>query len=1037
MVSRDQITRIVWILIIVIVPIISLRNLIFGQGIYSYSDQNFPLTTTLPPNLVVSLSPLQGFSFDRIIVDWPYFLISFFTESMRIREAGLFYYLFLLYSLLCYAFSSLAVGFFSSSFKELSPLKSDAGKLIIFIVAYSNLVAINSNSNGVVSSIILITISISIILILKDKGNFRTYLLISGFMLISALLNPDYFPEFLIAVLFVSIGSSVIYRKWKITVNSIVSIIISLFSLFYLYVQTLVVNPISSLGFRALGYRDYLSSAQVASLFHNVNFFNVIDLFGQTWSTIAFSSPSVLFIKDVYYLHFLYEPAQVLITPGPVYWIWIASVTFIPAISFSALVFKTTRKASIPVILAFLVTYLMIQQWNIRELYYILRNLVYIPVLGDAIGTSLINASQFINLEGFLYLPLFSFGLLVILHFSDRLEFLKRKGKSEATPNNRHEFQPIGKRKSRLTKAVIVIVVLIVTLAGWQAFAYYPMRAYPGFFKVGNAVEPKGVFSTTEINESVLAAYDLVTSNYSAGYNTLWIGGPSVTMFAWEPPPDNTDLSDFSHLVNNNLTIDVLPYLEAHSVRFVVISNQDIQQTVRNPFSSYEFKGYNQALTFFAETQLKKVYSSWGVTVFEVPSVRNSVYYSNILLNDSSVGPLSPSIYEFFKVLGLNASLSPNGTELGLNNQSSEIDFIPPSLLSTSNVTSVKPIFLGGQVSSSPSILYSNSSSFQWNSSLYLNNSQHLTNAKLPGNFTVSEWKGNTTFFFSDGTISATSRNSTFSISYNGSLAGNKGGIYNRDTSSIIGERVTFSASGKDFNGTPSLIILGENRTFSNVFYENLRFNVSNQSSVYELNAIFPKGTAYLGFRIQVAGFSGSFKVGFVNLTIFKGAFDLASSPLGQAINVSNVIISLPSAFSRGYFIYLNDGKDPDFNILSISNGERIEFNGTILGAILTKYPLTSYVSSRAVVNEPVLKSYLVMDGGKRLSDYTLGANGSYIFSIKNGSTLVLNIDDNKLLGVDFFYLIVVLLIGILILQYLTWVKIVDVERLNLLKLRK
>lgn len=55
--------------------------------------------------------------------------------------------------------------------------------------------------------------------------------------------------------------------------------------------------------------------------------------------------------------------------------------------------------------------------------------------------------------------------------------------------------------------------------------------------------------------------------------------------FTYSPPPNSVSESGLSYLATNNLYTDVEPYLEAHSVKYVVVSNADISDTGPNPFT--------------------------------------------------------------------------------------------------------------------------------------------------------------------------------------------------------------------------------------------------------------------------------------------------------------------------------------------------------------------------------------------------------------------------------------------------------------------
>jgi hypothetical protein len=643
----------------VIVPLLSLWNLLFHPGLYAYADQHFPLSSEIPPYYIISTNPLNGFAFDRIFITWPFYIFSLFTNSIAIAERLFLYYTFFLYSVLCYVFATLAVNFYSEKIHALSLLERNGGKLAIFIVEYSNLSALNLNADGGTwsDSIILILVSISIILILRDNLKLRTYFIISGLMILSFLLDPDYVPMFWLAVFVVSVFRSVIeWREFKRIAFSVLSIIISSISLIYLYLQALLFGPLTVSGFNALGYRDY-SPGTVAFLSSNITPYNVLILFGHLWSTIVYAPPSIIFARNIFNLPSLYNPPQIIVVPGIMYYIWLIALASIPVVAFSTVLLKSTRKVAIPVLMLFIVAYLVTQEWNFKIIYNSLHLLISIPVFGSAIGTSLSLPGHFINLLAFTYLPLFAFGVLTIIFYSSRIHFIyeteQQSSLLKVTLEELFKAQK-GRKREAKTFVSIVIIVLLVSLAGWQAFngSYYPMRASPGSFLLGNSVEPKGVFSPTVINESVINAYDIVVSNYRNNYNTLWIGGPSINEFTFAGAPNNVAEGGLAYLTTNHLWYDVIPYLESHSVRFVVVSNEDIANTVPDPFSIYGFHNYSQANTFFKQSGLNEVYSEWNVSVYELHNINSPIYYSNILLNSTGAGTSSSVLYKLFNIMG-------------------------------------------------------------------------------------------------------------------------------------------------------------------------------------------------------------------------------------------------------------------------------------------------------------------------------------------------------------------------------------------------
>jgi hypothetical protein len=1009
--------HILWFFVIIIVPLLTLWDLLFKPGLYAYADQHFPLSTVVPSSYIISLSPIGGFAFDRLFLSFPYFLFERFTGSIFIIERAFLYYTFLIYAVLCYVFSSVAVRYYSREVKPLSDLKKNGGKAVIFIIAYSNLSALNLNSDGGTwaDSIILILIAISIILILQDGINWKIYSAITGMMILSFLLDPDYIPMFWIAVVVISVVKSIMGKNIRKTAYSIVSIALSSAAIAYLYLQSSMTGLLSSSGFNALGYRAYPSSLPGFG-YLNINFYNVLILFGHSWSTIVFAPPSIISAHNIFDLPSLYSPAQVLIVPGIVYYLWLIALVSLPIIAFSSLIFKTTRNRAIPILTLFIVTYLITEEYNIGIVYHFIFIFTKIPVIGSAIGTAFSLPGHFLNLMAFTYLPLFSLGSLTIIYYSDRIHVSKIISSTsevfQITLDKTNDV--IVKNRSRIrTLIVVMIIASLMSLAGWQAFngSYYPMRSSPGSFLEGNAVEPKGVFSPTPINGSVLEANNIVNANYSEGYNTLWLGGPSIDEFTYAGPQNSVSESGLSYLLENNLTFDILPYLTAHSIRYVVISGQDISSTSPNPFSYYGFSNYTEANNFFASI-LKPIYSRWNVSVYQVPVVNNYLYDSNLLLNDTDTGSIGSALYGLFSIIGKNVSMSASGISTGLDNSSDNIDILTPSDLAFSGIVPPEHLILGKTSNSPFYIMYENSTLYSGYQNYYQNNSLGQFVDYLPGNFTTTSWGGNTSFIYSNGTLEATGHNSSFSLGYNGALAGQPGGIYLANQNRSVTLKLTFEANSSNLSGYTGLNIVGEEKNAS-IFTlcDDYHFVVSNNKSQYQYMVTFPIKTAYLGFRIGFYGFSGTVKIDYANITVAASPVSKVNTPFGEAQYLSNENLSIPNGFEYGYIICENGS-----SIISRNFSKNItDFNGSVLAIILMNNSNMATLQNFAVINEGVSKAYQVIANGSPLKKYYTGIDGSYIFPVNGTQNIYLVLRTGYVTELTFVYAVLIVTASFLI----------------------
>ena len=1024
--ASHKIETIMWLSFVIIVPIITLSGLLFRPGLYAYADQHFPLSSSIPPFSIASTYPLNGFSFDRLFITWPLPFLSIFTNSLAATERVFFYYTFLLYALLCYTFASLAVSFYSSNVNVLTPFKKNLGKLAIFIVAYSNLSALNLNADGGTwaDSIILLLIAISVVMILREESSMRTFLPITAFMLLSFLLDPDYVPMFWISIFLVSLVTGITRKKGRIAAYAIISILISIVSIFFLYMQASFSSPLTLSGFDVLGYRPF--SGASSYLAGNITFYNVFLLLGHSWSTIVYAPPSVLFGGKIYDMNILYNPGQVLVTGGFVFYIWIFALALLPIIAFSSLLYRSTRKLALPVIAPILVAYVITQEWNLRFIYSTLHYLIYIPVVGSAIGTTLSIPGHYINLMAFLYLPLFSLGFLHILYYSrnvsltmsrdtDRVLLTLKIGRGVEKRN--------GKISGLRAYAAVILIIILVSVGGWQAFngSYYPMRSSPGSFLQGNTVDPKGVFSPTSVNESVIHAYDLVVSNYSQGYNTIWIGGPTVNEFTWAGPPLSVSLNSFPYLLKSGLYNDVRPYLAAHSVEYMVISGQDIGNSVPDPFTSYGFINYSSTMAFFSQTGLKLIYSEYNVSVFQVPGVHGPIYYSNMLLNTGTQSNAA-ALYGLFALLGYNVSLSAHGTPAGFNNASRNADIITPSGLQYSGALTPSFRNSNSSLGNSTGTNFKNTSKFGGFERYYQNHSLGQYTHYLPGNFTTNSWSGNTSFTYSNGSLLASGRNASFSLDYNGALAGQPGGIHVTSPTRLIYMSLIFRLNeSSGFRGGSVMNVIGEaSNSSKTTLYTGHVLQNSTHSLLYRFNATFPVGTSYFGFRLGFYSYTGSVDINYVNFTYSPFAIVDSGTPMGSYINVINTQFKVPKGFSSAYILYFDstnrDASSAD--VAYLQQGSTVELSGSLLGIVAIRNGnLRSLSTLFGVVNEPVLKDYTVADGKIALTDSFSGYDGSFIYPVKTAN-LTIGTVGGYLMELEIAYLVIITISAFLLASY-------------------
>lgn len=1013
---------------------LTLWDLLFKPGFYAYSDQHFPLTSALQPSDIISLSIGGGFQFDRIVISWPYYLVSIFTKDIKDLERVFLYYTFVLYSALCYVFSEIAVRFYSNHIASIPYGKQQMGKIPIFLVAYSNLSALNLNADGGTwaDSVILILIAISIFMILENSQGVQHYLPIASFLILTFLLDPDYALMFFIALISLFISSGIIHRKILRNVYyAMIIVMTAIVPLVFLYFQSGFISPIAQGGFAALGYRSFTYST-VKFFASNINYLNVLILLGHSWSTLTYSPPSILLYgSNISSLHFLYYPAQVLFPPGIITNIWFASVISIPFFAFLSLLFKTTRKTAATVFPVIIVAYIITQESSFPFIYSALHLLVNIPLIGSAIGTSLALPGHFINLIAFGYLTLFSLSFLTVLIYVDRINFnILDTGniKSYSLTIRKKIYQTTSKKDSVKVIISIIIVIFLVSLAGWQAFngSMYPMRSFPGSYLVGNSVEAKGALSPTEISKTVLDAYNTVLTNYSLSnfslqYNTLWIGGPEINGLYYALPPLSVSLEGFKYIVENDLYSDTMAYLEAHSVRYVVVSNQDIQPETPNPFSLYGFNNYSSALIFFISSHLKDIFTQNETSIFETSGEINSFYTSNLILNATSSGQESV-LYAIFKNAGYNVTFSGSGISTGINNETGKIDIISPEYLSLYNIAKPSRSNFTNVFNNSGRYEFTNSDLFPGYVKYYQNNSLGQYTVYLPGNFTTTEWHGNTSFIYNNGSICANSANATMSIGYNDALAGQSGGVKLLNSSRSVVLHLGFDISfSKNFRGTSYVNLLGESSNTSiSTLFTGYRLNTANSTQYIQFNATIPEGTTYTGFRIYFNNYYGTVYVSDINLSLASASGKDNYSPMGYYMEFNNTSFTLPTGFSTEYILISRNiiNVSAEFSFDCLTTGDNRNISGLVYGVILIKNgSLVNYSGDYVTIDSVLTNSYNIITKNGIRALLIRGDDGSYIIEHESKTNLIIkykNLEANELY---IYYIVIIILMLTLLLR--------------------
>lgn len=1010
---------------IFVISTVSLSTLLFSKGYYSYSDQNWSFIANWNP-VIISLNPFSAEPFTRIFVTWPYFLFESFSSSIQVISRLFVFYTFVLLLVLMYIFANLAVKVFKMRGGSISDIKAEVAKLAIVIFMFSNISMMYLNADGGTfsDSLIMVFIAISILLIGGYSGKLP-YFIAFSLTVFSSFLDSGYIPLFWMAVLIPSLVFGRIDRnlasrlKWAI-ISILLTLPATALIMFLHYAGGPLLFPTSQL------FRQY-SLLQIEVFSRNINYFDPFVLLGYLWSTMTFGPPSILSYGDKIYLaQYLFYPAQVVYLPGIIYYLWLVTIAIIPVLSFLTLIFRKTRDFAFASLSLMLLCYILTEQFKIPFVFNVIYPITRIPMVGTFIGATFADPYDYIFGIAVAYYVMFAFFILGILDSNRVTIFRKRKSTKRLIVfrpkliKARRGFRFV--KNPRLRYLIVVFVFFVLIFSGWQAFngSFYPERSSPSSVPVGNGIYPGGSFTPQPISQSIINAYYYVYGIHNRG-DVLWIGNPLVSVYSFYFPEPTISLNGLNYLVTHRMYYDIHQYLLAHSVEFVVLNNNSLQEIAGkrvNPFSAYGFGSYTDAKTFLERCPgMTNIINENGTSVFYVLGVSSTTYNSNLLLNYSGSNTVISPLYELFDVLGYNVTFSG----------SSPYDFNvdAPSTVQFLNPTNVvrhlnqRAIPVNGKFYSNVTNFYYNSSSINESLHYYQNNSLGEGNVRV-GNFTTTSWGGNTTVNFNNGRFSIYSiKPVTFSTDYNYSLAGSPGGIYVPSNNSIVPYTVSFEYSvGSNFTGNLSIITLAEaSNTHNLTLYKTYYLKPSINETKVVINALAPEGTKYFGFRIWQQSTVGQLTLKFLNFSYFTGVGSNVNSPSGESMQISNSTFSFPGKYA--YIIYESGIDRTNVSEVTYLPGQTIfaPSETEIYGVMLSNYSLSSITGHYLVINQELTKVNNVRSGNVTLRNPSLTVDGGYVFRLSTNAENIKIVQDQEI--TDFVLVAYFLLISVATLPIL------------------
>lgn len=926
---------------------LSVRVFLVGTGFYEYADQYWSVLPGI--NSFAAFNPDGGFIFTRIIFSWPVYFFEKFPSLLG--EKFTLVYLILVYFAITYIAITTIRRLLERSYNvELSWWKRLAFFYVSFIFIFANIESQNLFVDGgmVTDNIIMVLIILSIFLIIFDSRFW--FLEVGAFLSITFLLDPDYIPMFLLAILVVSLFSKLNKVELKRSLSySLFSILLMLPSLFFI-----VFNVDISTGsflLHSTGLRTFSISNEL-SYSRNLNLISVLSLNGHIWSTMIFTAPTILLhISALGSLPGIGDPIDILVVPGLIYHLWYLSL-FVPFIIsiLSLFYLKSHRELLAPLVLLVISVFLALNAY-IPYMPYLLKLLTTSPFLGTFVSTALSLPGHFLLLEAA------SYGVLIIFFMFNfltciipKVEIFKSTNMFEGSETTIIKFTTFKSKNFRFIKKtpslqviVSVIIVAVLLFSGWQAFQgdFFPARDNAFGPTLPNGLVDSAPFTPRNMTQQQLEVYNYLYDQ-KGNFSIYWpaIAWPSGQ--GWVMPKSEASLPYLTSLIGRNLTNDTYYYLRSNEVRYVVVQNNSgVGFTGSYPnllASEFDFPVYESVLNFFDSVpHLNMIFNFHNMAVY-VLSISNGVQ-SFLPLDVGANGDYS-SLYDVFGSMGINPIIfsGQNFPYVGIDNSSASVDVISPIQMQRPDHTVT----------------------FLYNSTY----SEGLLGNKFTvSNFTFTNWGSNSSeFLLNESNIILSGRNySISSVSYNGNFVSHPGG---------------FPAVS---NGFYKLSVGFDVKNINNVSYLGMGwFNwgngIGNEPSSFKLeNITGQKNASYffvvssksaIGARIFVVG--NNYTISLKNITYSLTKYLRNSEmPFGVTTVLSGAnSINLSGDYNTAYILLNGTGEINGHNYTTngcfewyrVNVSGKLETSGNyLLGAIvlsksfLSNYEITGYLMNQYI----------------------------------------------------------------------------------------
>jgi hypothetical protein len=628
--------------------VVSLRDYLFGNGLFVYRDWSWPLSTSILPFSVFSPGILRNsgpdpLGFTRMFLNWPILLIDELTSNPITAEKIFIIYLCSVLILLSFVLAEILLRLNNKfSRQPLPKWKAEIFVLFVVLFSFTNLWTLQQFSDMYYTYIygLLIT-GIALGTIILRDADWRSIILSGVLVSTIIFLAPEIYPfSWLVVAVTTVVVIASSFPLYQVIRTALGKILI-LFAVNLPAVATTLYVFSVTLG---TGLRPLNNGSSLPSLWPQ----DALRLLGYGWSLITYATPSAAAAGTVSNLPAAGAPPYLVTTTGVVSIIWLLSTYFVPVIAFSSLLFRRFRTITVPTVTAAIVGLLMAETAIFPIPHLIALALQGEPTLGGAAATILAIPDHALITLASAYVILVPNVFYQLLHSWSKIQLptLTIKRQLIGLPSISLKRPKIGQIAKT---ALLAGFFMFLILPGWQFFSgsFFPAGYTLGI--PGNGVPDTGTFSPVQPPPGMVEVYDWLQSRQGA-YNTYWPGPDGNSGYPWSqkstpslgyvdsPEPTIQDWvlnptpfpSALKNLVQSNLTMDIAPYLDALNVKYLVV-----QPLSDAAMSSVWGIADLPTLTRLLENTpgVSLAYANGSVSVFEVNNTWGNSYVPSLVLS--------------------------------------------------------------------------------------------------------------------------------------------------------------------------------------------------------------------------------------------------------------------------------------------------------------------------------------------------------------------------------------------------------------------